>query len=367
MKRTIRCLVGLLSLLLLIGGCQRQTDPVGPQIQPQSAPGALGKISLPPGTTIKSAKLYVYQRYACDGQTVNVHRITAPWEEGTTTWNNFGNQYDPGVVASYPTGPAGWDSVEIKSIVQQWVDGVYPDYGILLEQSGTSFTNYWSSEASLNRPRLVLVYQNGGSEKTVTIERGTTGDIADTHVWAEPPYDTVNYGSVSILYTGHVDGYAVYELMKFDVTVSPGTQGCTRGQGYWKTHSKYSRGHYNATWAKLTPSGEDSPFFLSGKSYYQVLRSNPRGGNAYYILAHAYIAARLNMLNGASIPNPVQHAYDQATQLFNTYTPAQVGAWKGWRGQRFLFIRLAGTLEFYNNGHAGPRRCPGERWTDSDR
>ena len=58
-------------------------------------------------------------------------------------------------------------------------------------------------------------------------------------------------------------------------------------------------------------------FFLSGKTYYQALWTAPQG-NAYWILAHAYIAAQLNKLNGASVPASVQTALDQATALFNT-------------------------------------------------
>lgn len=134
--------------------------------------------------------------------------------------------------------------------------------------------------------------------------------------------------------------------------------GCTLTPGYWKTHSKYGPAPYDDNWQNIAPSGEDSPFFLSAQSWYRVLWVAPKG-NAYYILAHAYIAAVLNQFNGAYVPPDVQAALDQATALFNTYTPAQVGKWKGGDPTRAQFIALGAVLDMYNNGMYpdGPPHC----------
>jgi len=93
-------------------------------------------------------------------------------------------------------------------------------------------------------------------------------------------------------------------------------------------------------------------FFLSGQSYYEVLWTPPSGGNPYYILAHAYIAAELNQLNGASIPDDVLSAFDLATALFETYAPDQVD-----RSLRGDFLSVAEILDNYNNGLIGPGHC----------
>jgi len=132
-------------------------------------------------------------------------------------------------------------------------------------------------------------------------------------------------------------------------------QGCTLTPGYWKTHSEFGPAPYDDTWASL-PNGANTTFFSSSQTYYQVLWTAPQG-NAYYILAHAYIAAELNQLNGASIPGDVQIAFNQATALFNQYTPAQVGALKGNSPVRKQFIALGETLDDYNNGLTGPGHC----------
>jgi hypothetical protein len=134
--------------------------------------------------------------------------------------------------------------------------------------------------------------------------------------------------------------------------------GCTLTQGYWKTHSTYGPASKpDATWS-LVPggAGPDTVFFLSGASWYQVFWTAP-AGNAYYNLAHQYMAARLNVLDGASAPSSVTDAITAATALFNAYTPAQIGAMDSKNAVRKQFIALAGTLGSYNEGLIGPGHC----------
>ncbi len=134
------------------------------------------------------------------------------------------------------------------------------------------------------------------------------------------------------------------------VDISVPCFGCTLTPGYWKTHSRYGPAPYDETWAQI---GEDGLFFLSGQSWYKVLWTPPEGGNAYYILAHAYIAARLNILNGASSTAEVDAALDWAQSFFDTYTPT----YKLSKTVRSLAIARAATLDSYNNGLIGPGHC----------
>jgi hypothetical protein len=135
----------------------------------------------------------------------------------------------------------------------------------------------------------------------------------------------------------------------------PCAGGCTLTQGYWKTHSSFGPAPYDDTWALLLPSGPNSIFFSSGKTWYQVFWTPP-AGNAYYNLAHQYMAAKLNILNGAD-PAAAQAALDTATTLFNKYTPAQIAVLKGNSSIRKQFIDLASILDNYNNGYIGPGHC----------
>jgi hypothetical protein len=134
----------------------------------------------------------------------------------------------------------------------------------------------------------------------------------------------------------------------------PCAGGCTLTQGYWKTHSEYGPAPYDDTWAML-PDGADTPFFGTGLSYYDVLWTVPKGGNAYFILAHQYIAAELNALNGAYVPSEVQSAMDQAEALLVEYEDKLSIPKKG--GDRTLAIELYELLDDYNNGLIGPGHC----------
>jgi hypothetical protein len=133
--------------------------------------------------------------------------------------------------------------------------------------------------------------------------------------------------------------------------------GCTLTQGYWKTHSTYGPAKKaDETWEKLD-DGPDTDFFSSGQSYFEVLWTAPRG-NAYYNLAHQYIAAELNKLAGANFAG-AQEAFDAATALFETYTPAEIADMKGRNASaiRGEFVALAAILDDYNNGLLGTAHC----------
>jgi hypothetical protein len=132
--------------------------------------------------------------------------------------------------------------------------------------------------------------------------------------------------------------------------------GCTRTQGYWKTHSEFGPAPYDDTWAEL-PNGASTAFFKSGQSYYMVLWTPPAGGNAYYTLAHQYIAAELNVAKGAYISPAVLAEWNKATVLFQKYTPAEIAKMKGNDPVRAEFLRIAGILDKYNNGYLGTPHC----------
>lgn len=86
------------------------------------------------------------------------------------------------------------------------------------------------------------------------------------------------------------DGHTVVVTVNCD-------NACSLTPGYWKNHADASRKQFDDTW-NLLPSGPNTRS-CSGKTYLEALRTSP-GGNAYWILAHAYIAAELNGLNGAN-------------------------------------------------------------------
>ena len=92
------------------------------------------------------------------------------------------------------------------------------------------------------------------------------------------------------------------------VVTIPCPTGCTLTQGYWKTHSILGPTPFDDAWNNVpadpyapavTGIAENLLFFHSGQTWYEVFWTAPKGGNAYYILAHQYEAAVLNYLSGA--------------------------------------------------------------------
>lgn len=125
--------------------------------------------------------------------------------------------------------------------------------------------------------------------------------------------------------------------------------GCTLTQGYWRTHSIYGPAPYDATWANV---GEDTPFFNTGKTWYNTIWMASRG-DTYYILARQYIAAVLNGYAGASAPAEVTAAVTEASTWLATHSAPVKPATPA--GQDAL--RLATLLDNYNNGLIGPGHC----------
>ncbi|MDX1450621.1 MAG: hypothetical protein R3246_16350, partial [Acidimicrobiia bacterium] len=129
---------------------------------------------------------------------------------------------------------------------------------------------------------------------------------------------------------------------------------CTLTQGYWKTHSDLGPAPYDDNWANL-PNGAATEFFDTGHSWYEVFWTPPKGGNPFYILAHQYQAAYLNMLNGSSVPGDVAIALSEAATLLDANdSPPKINK-KSSDGEDAL--ALAGILAAYNEGLIGPGHC----------
>jgi hypothetical protein len=122
-----------------------------------------------------------------------------------------------------------------------------------------------------------------------------------------------------------------------------------RGHGYWKTHSKYGPAKDDPTWGNSPANfNEDTEFFLSDKSFYEVIWTNPVAGNVYYILSREYIALRLNARTGAPVPTDIWNAYLEAEVLFGNYTPDDIKSLKGNNPLRKQFLNLATVISAFN-------------------
>ncbi len=123
---------------------------------------------------------------------------------------------------------------------------------------------------------------------------------------------------------------------------------CTLTQGYWKTHNE------TATQPGLMsdwPEPEDEANELCGQTWLDILHAPPVGGDAWIILAHQWIAARLNVASGASTGDQVDQSLADAEAILvencdGLPTDTRADA-----------LYLAGVLDEYNNGVIGPGHC----------
>ncbi len=118
--------------------------------------------------------------------------------------------------------------------------------------------------------------------------------------------------------------------------------GCVLSQGFWKTHpDAWPEGHH-----------PKDPFFRSGKTWMEVLWTAPKG-DAYYILAHQYIAAVLNEAHGATPPAEVAAVIAEAEAWFTNNGPGVASSSE--TGQ--MLIHWSEILAAFNEGKMGVPHC----------
>jgi hypothetical protein len=126
----------------------------------------------PTANAVSEAVLYIYQINA-QSYNINVHRVTEPWDEKTATWSTRdgvtpwlnpagGGTFDSAMVTgSFPANSIGWRAVAIDpTLVQNWLTGAWPNYGLLLDVPGDQLfvPVKFETRESHNRPYLHVRY-----------------------------------------------------------------------------------------------------------------------------------------------------------------------------------------------------------------
>lgn len=97
--------------------------------------------------------------------TIRAYRCTATWASGTITWNNkpsFTTTNQSTLSTLYSSGST-WYTMNVTSIVQSWVNGVYSNYGFVIKDVTEADPDHWttlySSDAeSPHKPELHITY-----------------------------------------------------------------------------------------------------------------------------------------------------------------------------------------------------------------
>lgn len=300
---------------------------------------AAAQVTIPQGSIVNSAYFSVFSPYVTN-QVVNIHQVTSDWGELSVTWNNFAGHYDGGILRSFTTDVMGWHSVDITDLVQAWVSGALPNFGIVMIQpANTTGTTFISSEhANLPyRPKLELNYTTpAGVFHSVVIQRpGAEADgVADAYVTQQYPFG--NYGTEMTLITGNVNGYEKYSLVRFHFDVIPSSPG-TGTPGYWMNH----------------PEAWPVPAITIGGITYSMdeaiaLMQAPVAGDKTFTLFSALVAAKLNVLigNDASCVSATIAAADAWMAMYPVGSGIAAGKGSPWREAESLNY----ILDSYNNG-----------------
>lgn len=134
---------------------------------------------------VVSATLMIPMSWSDTPSTLRVHRVTQPWSEATASLQSFGpGGFDPAVAASFSGVGAGFQAVDLTELVSDWVRGVHPNYGVLVEEDPITAHYFFTSEVSVNnRPSLAVCYRNGPKPHRggALVAAGGTGDSEGHH------------------------------------------------------------------------------------------------------------------------------------------------------------------------------------------
>jgi len=137
--------------------------------------------TIPATTVIDSAVFNLYVSFwGGKNESVKAYKVTSAWLEGDgdatgvtwdyrdkngpVLWNIAGGDYDTATAGTFNIKATGWYSMNLTALVQEWIAGSTPNYGIILAPplSAVSNENYYlSSEITLFaslRPRLTITY-----------------------------------------------------------------------------------------------------------------------------------------------------------------------------------------------------------------
>ena len=355
MKKITYLVLALGVIAILAMGCSQDANLNAPQ----EYQNLFATLQLPAGAVITSATLNLYVWQATD-QPIDVHRVTADWDEMTVTWDNFGGAYDPTVIGTFLADGVGWHSVDVTSLAQGWADGSYDDFGLLIDQVEKKFprTGYYSRDAADFHPYLEVCYTTGGDPICDVAEC-----VGDAYLYELSRY--TNFGASTALYTGwEMDtDFEKQSVLRFDLVVEPEEQdGCTYTIGKWKNWTGLGKGNQVDIVTPLLPislgddGGAKTLVVTDVYMAVDVLTMKTYGSNSNGItkLYAQLLGAKLSMANGADDLN-IFDIVDAADAFLADHD------WTDWgdlsESDQTLVLYWQGMLDDYNNGLIGPGHC----------
>ena len=138
---------------------------------------------LPAGATLSSASLTIQSNNTHSGDFADVKRMTTAWTEianwnttdGSTAWGTAGGDFDSTVLGTL-IPDSSQQQADITSLVQSWVNGTLPNYGVILDPRGVDAGDaQWESreDGTAERRPVIRAYYTftspGGCPSTVQV------------------------------------------------------------------------------------------------------------------------------------------------------------------------------------------------------
>lgn len=121
--------------------------------------------SIPSGSIVESAVLTVYVYNTFEYGNAWAYRVTEDWQENTITWNN--KPADTGTKFGEMLISSGYQTLDITNLVQDWVNGTYSNYGLVLKSYDAKAWLH-SSEYSYNGESRLYITVTYNAKPTVT-------------------------------------------------------------------------------------------------------------------------------------------------------------------------------------------------------
>jgi hypothetical protein len=187
---------------------------------------------VPAGTAIDGANLHLRIYGLCyraptTPRIAESYRVSGAWSELSVTWDNQPDLGEAYGLASIPFEAGAWHSLDATSLVQGWIDGDLPNYGLAIrgpEGTGSDmgWIGFFSSESD-SSPYLELTYAGTGASEPsrkeslkphLGLSLDVTRDAGEAYLVPDLCGSEADQWSISCTHAGRQAGDQSSEAMK---------------------------------------------------------------------------------------------------------------------------------------------------------
>ena len=170
---------------------------------------------LPPGTVVSQATVRLYVRSATGRSVLEARPVLDPWSEQSLTLTSFPSVGKAFAMAKVDARPSQYVTFDVTNMVQMWLDGIQPNYGLALlprDLSSNYAIEFDSKENTATGHAMELEVvpvgpQGAKGDKGDTGAKGDIGAKGDTgDVGPAGPQGPAGLGAVTIVSAASAGG-----------------------------------------------------------------------------------------------------------------------------------------------------------------